>query len=162
MLPAVNERLKIDRLSYLTRNGVQQLHSLTTKSPVLSQDPLPEAANSKLAALYDATVYVNKPYSEWTRWERLCLMVAANDFMPTWLVVEGLPVEVYSLDDLITDVDLLKELAPNLTKTKLKKWQKIDLNRKVDGDRSPATLWSKWTAEQQDAYREIVGKPELS
>ena len=168
MLPAVNERFKIDRIIYLTRNGVQQLHSLTTKSPALSQSPLPEAAEAKLAALYDAAVHVNKPYSEWTRWERLCLMVAANDFMPLWLAGQGLPVEVCSLDDLIvvkgrhTDTDLLKELAPNLTKTKLKKWQKTDLNRKVDGERSPAMLWRKWTAERKDAYREVVGNPELS
>ena len=163
MLPQVNEKYPIDRVIYLTRNGVQQLYSLTTKSPMLSKDPLPEAAEAKLKALYDiGTSNSAMRLDQATRWEKLCIMVAANDFVPPWLIVQGLPVEVYSLDDLITDTDLLKELAPNLTRTAIKKWQKTDLNRKVEGARSPRTLWGKWTSEQQAAYREIVGKPELS
>ncbi len=162
LLLAVNEVVPIDRVIYLTRNGVQQLNSLTTTSPALKRDPLPEAAEAKLAALYDIAPFVpDKPYGQWTRFGHLCLMVAANEFMPTYLRLHGLTVDVYSLEELTTNLDTLRELAPGLDDATLEKWQKKDINRKTEGGRAPSTLWRKWEPEQREAYKLIVGSPVL-
>jgi hypothetical protein len=156
-----NEVMPIDRVIYLVRNGLPQLNSLITTSPALSSDPLPKAAEAKLAALYEIAPDVpDKPYSEWTRHERLCLMIAANDFMPDYLRSHGLTVEVYSLEELTTDLDTLRELAPGLDDETLEKWQQTDINRKTEGGRAPSTIWRKWSAEQRRAYRDVVGYPE--
>jgi hypothetical protein len=158
----VNKVLPIDRVVYLTRNGVQQLNSLITTSPALKKDPLPVAAEDKLLALYKIAPDVpDKLYAEWTRHERLCLMIAANDFMPDYLRGHGLTVDIYNLEDLITDLDTLRELAPGLDDATLEKWQQTDINRKTEGGRAPSTIWRKWSAEQRRAYRDIVGSPEL-
>jgi hypothetical protein len=172
LLPAVNKVQPIDRVIYLTRNGVQQLHSLSTASPTLKRDPLPKVAEVKLKALWDiawdlAEVYKQvlewpeKPYGDWTRFEKLCLMIAANAFMPGHLHGQGLKIEAYNLEWLVNDIDTLAEHAPELDKKTLKEWQKTDINRKVKGGRAPVTLWRNWSEEQREAYKAIVGEPYL-
>lgn len=162
LLPDVNEVHPIRRVIYLTRNGIQQLHSLATTSPAFMRDPMPKAAQVKLKTLYDIAPKVpSKPYQEWTNFEKLCLMILANGFMPDWLRENGLCVDVYSLEELTNDIDKLRELAPSLDDARLKQWQKTDINRKTKGGRAPSTIWRKWTKEQKVAYREIVGSPEL-
>ena len=155
----VNEHQPIDRIIYLTRNGIQQLNSLLTTSPAFMRDPMPEAAQVKLRSLGEIGGYGE--IINWPQFAQLCLLVAANYFMPDWLRGRGLNVLVYSLEELTTDVNKLKELAPGLTKKQLKEWQKQDINRKVMGDRDPATLWGKMTDDQKATYSEIVGDPEI-
>lgn len=166
LLPQANEVVPIGQVIYLTRNGVQQLHSLSTTSPALCRDlyprPMPKAAEVKLRALYDiAPEAPDKDYEDWSRFEKLCLMVAANDFMPDWLRANGLIVGVYAFGDLLSGLDALRELAPGLDDGQLKKMQQTDINRKTKGGRAPSTIWRKWAPEQKAAYRAIVGRPEL-
>lgn len=157
-LPAVNSVQHIDRVIYMTRNGIQQLHSLMTTSPALSKNIHPPVAMVKFEALYDAMPEKpDKPFDEWSNFEHLCLMVAANNFMPDWLRDKGLVVDVYSLEDLTTELDMLRELAPGLDEYDLNRWQQTDINRKVTGKRTEAAIWRKWTKEQRAAYKEIVG-----
>jgi hypothetical protein len=157
LLPAVNRRMPIKRVIYLTRNGVQQLNSLATESPPLRQDPLTGAAEVKLRTRWEIAPEVpNKPWDQWTNFEKLCLMILANDFMPEWLRSHGFVVDVYSLDVLIKDVEVLKELVPSLSEEDLITYQKTDINRKVKGGRAESTLWRKWPPEWRKAYREIV------
>jgi hypothetical protein len=171
LLPAVNEVRPIDRVIYLTRNGIQQLNSLATTSPALSRDPMPVVAEVKLKTLFDIALTIpkiyhrpnipSKPYEEWSRFEKLCLMILANEFMPDWLRDNGLNVVVYDLGLLLSDVGILGGLAPRLDKQTLEEWQRNDINRKTEGGRAPSTIWRKWSPEQRAAYRSIVGVPEL-
>jgi hypothetical protein len=158
LLPAVNKRMPIKQVIYLTRNGVQQLNSLATKSPPLSKNPLPKAAEIKLRKLRELAPQVpDKPWDQWARFEKLCLMVLANDFMPDWLRNQGFVVDVYSLNTLTEDVEALSELVPHLSEEELVECQKTDINRKVEGGRAESTLWRRWPSEWRKAYREIVG-----
>lgn len=162
LLPVVNEVVPIGRVIYMTRNGIQQLHSIVTTSPPFMNGQMPEAALVKLRALYDIAPEVSdKPYEEWSHFEKTCLVVQANSFMPDWLREKGLTVDVYNLDELTTDLDKLRELAPGLDDDQLEQWQQTDINRKTEGGRAPSTIWRKWTNEQREAYRLIVGNPAL-
>lgn len=158
MIPAVNEYFSIDKVIYLTRNKVQQLHSLLNTSPVLRRDPMLKVTEMKCQSLYDIMPdKPDKPYEGWSRLEKLCLMVAANDFMPYYLHGIGLDVSVYDLDDLLENSELLSELAPELDEEVLVEWQGRDINRKVEGSRAKTTLWRSWSPELRAAYRMVVG-----
>ncbi len=157
LLIEVNKVFPIDHVIYMTRHGVQQLYSIM-RSSVMRRQMFPKGAAVKLRSLYELMPNKPKePYEEWGRFKQLCLMIAANDFMPAVLRAGGLKVSDYSLDDLILDAKLVKELAPRLTLKKIKELQKADLNRKVPGERSPEKIWAGWSDEQQAAYLEIVG-----
>lgn len=157
LLPQVDDIVPIDRVIYLTRNPIQQLHSLDTKSYVWSHNVWPAIADGYLYSLRLIGVDRYRPWEEWTRWEKLCLLVAANDFMPDWLRERGLNVQVYSLEELTGSVDALQKLAAVLSHEEARRWQKRDVNRKVYGPRDPETLWGKWTDEQRDGFRRVVG-----
>ena len=120
MLPAVHDVMPIDRVIYLTRDKADQLHSLTTKSPVWSKALYTVAATRRLD-LYAEISGMEKDVS---------LLVEANDFMPGWLRDNGLYVEVYSLEELTTDIRPLRELAP-LAEADLLAWQNKKINQKV-------------------------------
>ena len=157
MLAQVHKHRHIDKVIYLTRNGIQQLYSLMTESPVLKQDPLPVAATEKLLCLY--AIMPNKPkreYGDWNRFDKLCLMIAANKFMPDYLRGQGMIVKEYNLDELVNDPELVKELAPDLSMKTIREVQKVDINRKVKGNREPMSIWADWSKSQRQAFTEIA------
>ncbi len=157
LLLNVNIVYPIDHVIYMTRNGVSQLYSIM-RSSVLRRQTLPKGAEVKLRSLYDIMPdKPEEPYGEWSRFKKLCLMIAANKFMPDYLRTGGLKVSDYSLDNLILDAKLVKKIAPKLTLKNIKELQKVDLNRKVPGERSPEKIWAAWSEEQRAAYMEIVG-----
>jgi len=156
-IPAVSKLIKVE-IVYLVRNGIQQLHSLSTCSGVWRTHPLDSFAfDVWLREMWRAIGEPDPPYDEWDRWERLCLLVKANGRMPAWLQAQGLDVTTVRLEDLVTDAEALHQLAPHLDEQQLREWQERDVNRKVRGDRTPATLWGQWTDMQRDAFRRICG-----
>lgn len=161
LLPAVDRKMPIQRVIYLTRNKVQQLNSLITTSPAYNKGPLhplSSAAKAKLKILFDIAPEVpKKEFYLMEHYEKLCLMVAANDFMPDWLRQHGLAVDVYSLEELTKDVDVLAQLAPGLDEETLTRWQRKDINRKTTGGRAESTIWRKWPKELKEAYRAVIG-----
>lgn len=156
-LPEVNERRKIDRVIYLTRNPVLQLHSLAYYSYVWHrpEQDWPAGARRYLIDMMKAGGY-KPPPSRLSRWEKLCILVAANDFMPGWLWKQGFNVSVYTLEELTTQVSVLMGLAPKLTPDEARAWQQRDINRKVSGERNPDAIWASWTDEQREAFNRIV------
>lgn len=159
MLPAVHRVHPIGWLIYLTRNGVQQLNSLMTTSPAFMRETTPLAAVNRFKILaeiggYDLT-------DDWSIFKKVCLLIAANDFMPDWLKSYGILADVYTLEELTTDVSVLQELAPMVEVDEYENWQKNDINRKTEGDRDPLVIWESWTDEQRADYIEVVGGPEL-
>lgn len=158
-IPLVNEVHPIGWVIYLVRNGVQQLNSFLTTSPAFSRIPLPKAASEKFAALAEIGGY--GPIDNWSVFKKLCLTIAANDFMPDWLASYGILVDIYSLEELTTDVSVLQELAPMVDVDEYENWQRKDINQKTEGDRDPFVIWESWTDEQRADYIEVVGDPEL-
>lgn len=135
ILGVVNRIMPIDRVIYLTRDKEKQLRSLSTQSPVLSAAEWHPAAERKAHLYWTCLTWNDDPHPDewnsWTREEKMKLLVDANDFMPDWLRDSyGLTVDVYSLEELTTDIDKLRELAP-LTDAELQAWQLRDINRKV-------------------------------
>lgn len=163
LLIEANKIVPIKRVIYLVRNPIQQLHSLTRTSYVWSKDPgqLSPIAMTYLAVLHMSSGLNKTTWDDWTHWEKLCLLVRANDVLPDILRANGLSVDVYALETLTTDPRALLELAPDLSLDEARAWQKRDINRKVYGDRSPQALWLKWTPEQRDGFERVVGKPQL-
>jgi len=156
-IPAVARLIEVGVI-YLVRNGIQQLHSLATCSGVWREHPLDGFAfDVWLREMWRACGEPDPPYDEWSRWERLCLLVKANGCLPDWLRQQGLDVTTVRLEDLTTDVDALQAVAPGLSRQELRQWQQRDINRKVQGDRTPATLWGQWTGVQRAAFRRICG-----
>lgn len=154
-LPEINQFQFIDRVIYLTRNPILQLHSLATRSYVWRQEHWPPGAILYLEQFHKIGGY-ERPLSDMTRWEKLCILVAANQFMPAWLYEQGLTVYQTSLEELTTDVNALMALAPKLTEGEARAWQQRDINRKVSGERNPDAIWASWTDEQRQAFSEIV------
>lgn len=119
-LPDVNQVLPIDRVIYLTRDKRAQHYSLMMNSPVWNGMVKSQAAKARLKLYTEIT---GRPRDTW-------LLVEANDFMPVWLREHGLQVDVYSLEELTTDLDALRELAP-LPDEELRAWQKKKINSKM-------------------------------
>lgn len=155
-IPLVNAIRHVDRVIYLVRNGIQQLHSLKNKSHVWAKQPRDSYAYDVWLRQWwrvgnPGQLWPRENYDRMTRFERLCVFIQAHTFAPDWLRAKGLPVEVYRLEDLTTDVDVLQQVA-NLPAEVLRGWQRADINRKVDGDRTPATLWNSWTEAERDTF----------
>ena len=159
LLLEVNAVQPIGRVIYLTRNKLKQLYSLFTTSPSLQREPMPPAAEIKLRTLSEIGDYGS--IDDWPRFDMICLMVAANDFMPVWLRSNGLTVDVYSLEELTADLDKLRELAPLLDDARLEKWQRTDVNKKTEDSPDPSAIWNQLTDEHRGAYQDIVGDPEI-
>jgi hypothetical protein len=56
---------------------------------------------------------------------------------------------------LTRDVGALQAVAPGLSRQVLRKWQRRDINRKVDGSRAPRVLWQQWTQEQREMFEQL-------
>lgn len=119
-LPTVDAIMPIDRVIYLTRDKDDQFYSIMNHSPVWRGPEWSAAAHRRLDLYAEIS---GRPRD-------VRLLVEANDFMPDWLRDYGLTVDVYSLEELTTDIDRLRELAP-LSDAALVAWQKRDINRKV-------------------------------
>lgn len=156
-LPLLHQRVLIQQVIYLVRNGIQQLHSLMTQSAVWKKSKLTDYAyNNWLRQFWHISGKPFKPYEEWTRFERLCLLVRANADAPEWLNAHNLPVKVVRLEDLTTDVERLSALV-KLPEIELEEWQALDINRKVEGNRHPNWLWQKWSRSKKEDFTRICG-----
>jgi hypothetical protein len=145
------------KVLYLVRNGIQQLYSLSMCSDVWRAHPFSMPAyNVWLRALWQAMNTPGPDYDDLSRWERLCLLVQANAIMPVQLA-QQMELELVRLEDLTTDVDVLQAIAPGLSRETCREWQAKDINRKVNGDRSPAAIWAKWSADQRETFHRMCG-----
>ncbi len=153
-LPLVNQVQQIDRVIYLVRNGIQQMHSLKTQSPVWSRQPITSYAYDGWLRDWWTVSEQTKPFDKMSRFERLCLLIQGHMFMPQYLLKQGLNVVVYRLEDLTNDVDTLTQLVP-LDPDVLRDWQARDINRKVEGDRTPSKLWRSWTAAERATFMDM-------
>ncbi len=153
-LSLVQQVQSIDRVIYLVRNGIQQLHSLKTQSPVWSEQAVTSYAYDGWLRDWWKASEQEKPFESMTRFERLCLLIQGHTYMPEYLIKQGLNVVTYRMEDLTNDVDTLTQLVP-LAPDVLRDWQARDINRKVEGDRTPSTLWRSWTANERATFMDM-------
>lgn len=163
----------VRRVIFLVRHGIPQLHSIATKS-LMNRHGTDSFLYAKYVRRYwELAGSPGKDWPKWTRWEMMCLWWSTNAFMPD-LAAKHVPTEIHCMEDLTQDIEYLigfcrvinlhtetpklKELQSyNVDRPDLERLQGQDINRKVPGDRTPEFLWSKWTREQQDAFRRICG-----
>lgn len=147
---------------YLVRNGIQQLYSAANKSIWKHVPDNHFLYGPFLKSYWEIAGRPHKAWSKWTRWEKLCLWWATNEFMPEWTRqnFHG-DVYVYRLEDLISDIELLRSVTNmyglDISNKQLAGFQKKDVNRKVEGDRTPRTLFSRWTDTEKAAFDLICG-----
>jgi len=150
-IPMVNKVVPVSRIIYLVRNGIQQIHSLATQSAAyrnLSDESF--TIGSWLKTWWD--IGEELPWEGTERFQKLCTLINASCYMPQWLRAHGLNVHVYRLEDVTSSVGILSEIVTGHTQKILRHWQFRDVNRKVVGDRRPATLWASWTPENQQMF----------
>lgn len=144
-----------DRIIYLVRHGVSQIHSLYTQSGVWSGVPLDHfALDGYLRKYWVLAGKPGKPWPEWGRWERICLLWVSNGIMPMRFMEQGRTVDVYRFEDL-TQGHALRQLG--LSHDEMVRWRERDINRKVRGSRRPEDIWASWSDDQRDAFRRICG-----
>lgn len=159
----IAQAMDATRVIYLVRNGIQQLHSVAQKSIWKQVGDDHFLYGPFLKRYWELAGKPHQPWSRWSRWEKLCLWWGINDFMPKWIGdhFDG-DVDVYRLEDLTTDVPLLSGLLKSYgleaTDQQIKAYQKHDVNRKVQGDRRPETLWKAWTGGEREAFKRICGE----
>lgn len=152
-----------ERIIYLVRNGIQQLHSIAYHSTWGNVRPDHPIYGLYLKRYWDMA-RPGPVWEKWTPWEKLCLWWETNDFMPAWLngYFQGdRDLFTFRFEDLVTRPVLLQELFAQfdlpLTEEEARNLQAVDKNRKVAGDRSPEVLWAKWRPDQREAFRRICG-----
>jgi hypothetical protein len=163
-LQMINEQIKIDRVIFLVRHGVPQLHSIWNASLWNRRDRPTDWLYSEYLKRY--WILAGKPgntWKKWSRWQKICLWWNTNVFMPD-IVRKWLPdakVEVKRTEDLTGSVKELNHLCKSLGLTlggpQLRELQGQDVNRKVEGNRAPAHLWRQWSEEQKADFIRVCG-----
>lgn len=154
-LPAVHEKRPIDRLIYVVRHGVSQLHSLSRKSAAWKNgDPDDYIYSGYLQEMWELVAHPN-PDPE-TTWQALCWLWAIASYdVPYRLSEMGLPVEVVTFEELTQSAAGLQKVLPGLSHGQALRWRKKDVNRKVEGERRPAALWRHWSEQERTDFRRI-------
>lgn len=161
-IPAVAQQVPVSRVIVIMRNGIQQLYSLTSASYMwtrVTDDHWLVA--TYLRHLWEVGGAKGKPWEQRTLWEKKCEMWASTIGLIDWMKKQGLPVEIYRLEDLTTDVELFRRLMRSFSPIRqlsyytIQKIQQMDIHRKVHIDRTPSNLWQQWTVEQQTAFNEF-------
>jgi hypothetical protein len=163
-VPEVHARQPVDRLILLVRNGIQTVNSLYTWAAGISED---DPLNTDWLRWY--WEIMGQPGGDWSSysaWARWCLRWRANQATAHWLEerLRGQTLlRVIRLEDMVGDVealiDLIQWLHPGAApaRSDLQSLQSVDINRKMQGDRSPQAIWATWTAEQREVFAEICG-----
>jgi hypothetical protein len=163
VIPEVDSIFEVDRIIYLVRNGIQNVHSAYYHNARISRsDWLYTHFFRHYWELLDCPGGDWDEYTDWARW---CLYWQINQTMPTWLADQlgDEKVLVLRFEDLLDDVDVLLNLLDQIdmgikpARTELETLQETDINRKVQGERSPRVLWAKWTDEQREVFTRVCG-----
>lgn len=164
LVPDVAARTPVDHVVYLVRNGIQTVHSQFYQHAEISRSDFLYTHFSRgyWELLGQPGGGAWESYSDWEIW---CFNWSINGPMPGRLQAElgEDRCELFRLEDLVSDADrllgLVRRLQPatTLTREDAERLQGTDVNRKVQGDRSPEALWAKWTDEQRAAFTRICG-----
>ena len=149
------EAYGIDRIIFVVRNGIPQLESLIAHSGTWSRAPVDHyALAGYLRGYWGLLGEPDPPWSDWTRWERLCVMWAGSAMLP---ILWDYLADTYTFEAL-TRGDAMRDVLPNMTGDEIKRWQQQDINRKTRGSREPADIWQRWAPEKREAFVRICGE----
>jgi hypothetical protein len=157
IIPKLQERLSIDRIIFMVRNGVQNVHSLYYHNSQFGRQSWFYETYLRLHAdLLDI------PWGDLDDWGKWCVWWATNVRTPEVLAQTG-PVETVKFETLLADADALIRLTKSLqslarpTTREAQQHAGVDLNRKIEGDRSPDYLWRTWTDHQRQTFKQLCG-----
>lgn len=163
-IPDVHRRFGLDGVILLVRNGIQTLHSKASANRGLGRGHWYYTTflrwNWELAG---------RPGKEWRKrdkWDCDCFSWSLNYHLVEHLegAVGDDAVVPARLEDLTTDLRRLRRLLERVNgnqdfpSDRLRKLQATDINRKVEGDRSPPSLWSRWSDKQRETFRRVCGR----
>jgi hypothetical protein len=159
----VNEQVEINRVIFLVRNGISQLHSIWNVSLLDQSHPNDWLYDIYLKRYWELAERPAPHWENWSHWQRLCLWWNTNAFMPK-IVNEWLPsakVEIQKMEALTGDLHALqifcRSFGLSLGKETLRKLQGQDVNRKIKGNRLGRYLWQQWSEQQRADFRQICG-----
>ncbi|MDY6843991.1 MAG: hypothetical protein SVW57_07870 [Thermodesulfobacteriota bacterium] len=163
MIPEVSARLPVAKIIYLVRNGIQSVHSFFYHNLHI---PYNDFLYTKFFRHYWELIGCpGGNWNEYSPWACWCLWWQVNQFMPSWLAdhLNDIEIMVYRFEDLIENTHLLSDLIKKLQKyakpshEDLMVFQQTEINQKIQGDRSPLSLWNKWSDEQRSTFKYICG-----
>jgi len=161
MVPEVDKRLHIDYVIHIVRNGIQNIHSFYEWNKEYTRDMW---VFTDYLPWYKEVMGSSDDISGYTPWEYWCWAWAEQNLkMPRWMGdrLGDERVRAYRFEDLLSNVDALANLIeginPNIVVDKniLKDIQETDVNRKIEGKRSPEFLFDSWTEEQRESFERI-------
>jgi MoaA/NifB/PqqE/SkfB family radical SAM enzyme len=164
-IPEVSRRQQVNKIIYLVRNSVQTVHSAYYQH---QREGFHRNDFVYSVFLRQYWEMLGRPWFDWdkfTQWACHCFVWSLNQHMPNWLSnhLNNTEILVYRFEELLNDVSSLEKLIKILNplskpiQEELRKWQETDVNRKVQGERSPSAFWDKWSEEQRTVFREICG-----
>jgi hypothetical protein len=156
IIPQLSERVRVDRIVFMVRNGVQNVHSMYYHNAHLIKrgtwfytDYLRSFADSiDLGELDD--------FGLWCAWW------GANAASARMLESVA-PLQTVRLEDLTSEPEALIGLTKSLqglarpTIEEAAEHASADLNRKIDGRRDPDFLWATWTDHQRATFMRVCG-----
>lgn len=146
-LQDVTQHRDVDRVIYIVRHGVSQLHSLWNHSDAWRKAPL----NSHHLTDYITAFTGIEDVSEMDRWERMCHLWAGNAYYAHECD------ETVSFEQLTQSPIGLQKIIPSIGDTETLALRQNDVNRKVTGNRRPPDIWAKWTPEMRETFTAVCG-----
>jgi len=152
---------------YVTRNGIDWLHSVvSTSSYSRFMENLERFPMSELPKV--AWEQMGKPFKDnfedFTAWERMCISWAKSFYMPIWLKSNiDQTVLIYKMEDLTSGdsaQNILRKFSIKLSNRKVRGIQKNNINRHVKDAQKKTTrqIWNSWNTEQKEAFKTICGE----
>ena len=163
--PFLDKHIHIDRVIYLVRNGVQQLHAVAYYSEWFKENDkqIRWGLDTFMREYWKVMGEPHKPWDQWSWWERMCLWWQTNAVFPEWLQ-EQMPDakhELYKMDNLVDSSEQLRTFLSSfgieMSDKQITEWQRTDINRRVQGKRAVLELWKKWTPKQREDFKRICG-----
>lgn len=151
MVQRVCEHRPVDRLIYITRHGVNQLHSMWVGSGVWPDKKLNDyLMNGYIAETSGVDVM------GLDRWERMCHFWNGS-IRYAYILHKELGADVIKYEDLTQTPYGLQRILPHMTHAQTMHWRRRDINRKVEGSRRPGNLWEQWTPEMRETFTAVCG-----
>ena len=157
VIPNLAARLPVDRIVFLVRNGIQNVHSLYYHNTHLRRDSwFYEVYLRSQAAVLELS------WDDLDDWGKWCAWWATNAASPKFLA-DVAAVETVKFEKLLAEPEALIGLTKSLQKLarpttrEARQHAGYDMNRKIEGDRTPERLWQTWTDAQRETFKVICG-----
>lgn len=157
LVASINHYYPLKHIIYVTRNGMNWLHSVSRASSYRRKDLRLFGVNQYLKLYWELMGEPFKDWWEWSHWERLCLYWSTSYHMPNLLEKQGFKVHRYRMEDLVGGAEIyeLYDLfGLDVRGSKVQQIQQTDVNSHI-AKASVRDIWRGWSHEQRNDFRRI-------